>query len=155
MKKPQDGIKIITKNKKARFEYAIEETFEAGISLVGSEVKSLRAGKANLVDSYALIRNGELFLLHAHIATYPPSGIFNHDPRRNRKLLMHKREIARLIGKLKQRGLTIVPLMIYFKKGRAKVELALAHGKKKYDKRDTIKKREAGRAISRAMRGKR
>jgi len=152
MKKPPSGIKIIAKNKKAFFEYHIDEKFEAGIVLVGSEVKSLRDGRASLSDAYAIIKEGEIFLLHAHIAQYPPSTIYNHEPKRTRKLLMHSNEIAKLNGKLNQKGLTLIPTMLYFKQGRAKVELALAHGKKKYDKREAIKKRETKRTLGRALR---
>ncbi len=148
----ETGIKIITKNRKAFFDYEIVDRHEAGVSLLGSEVKSLRDGGANLADSYATIRGGEIFLMHAHISPYAPSSSFNHDPRRARKLLMHKGEIEKLESKLTQRGFTLVPLSIYFKKGRAKVELGLGKGKKRYDKRDSIKKRESDRNIARAMR---
>ena len=151
-KKQPSNIKIITKNKKAFFQYHIDEKFEAGISLIGSEVKSLREGRANLVDSYGLIKAGELFLLHAHIAQYQPAGQFNHEPRRTRKLLVHRKELQKIEWKLKQKGLTLIPTMLYFKKGKAKVEIALAHGKKKYDKREAIKKRETKRALGKAMR---
>jgi SsrA-binding protein len=150
--KNDEGIKIITKNKKAYFEYIIEEKFEAGISLTGSEVKSLRDGKGNLADSYVLIKGGEAFLLHAHIAQYPPAANLNHEPRRARRLLLHAREIKKLDSKLTQKGLTIIPTMMYFKAGRAKVELAIAKGKKKYDKREAMKRRETARNIERAFR---
>jgi SsrA-binding protein len=139
MKKETSGIKIIAKNKKAFFEYHLEDKLEAGISLTGSEVKSLRDGQASLADAYGLIKGGEAFLLHAHIAQYPPSSIFNHEPRRQRKLLLHKKEILKLESKLSQKGLTLVPTMMYFKSGRVKLELALAKGKKQYDKREAIK----------------
>ena len=152
MKNENPGIKIIAKNKKAFFEYHLEDKFEAGVSLVGSEVKSLRDGQASLADAYGLIVKGEVFLLHAHIAQYPPSSMFNHEPRRTRKLLLHKREIMKLEAKLKNKGLTLVPTMLYFRKGRAKLELALAKGKKQYDKRDAIKKRETDRDIARRFR---
>jgi SsrA-binding protein len=153
MKKKDDtGIKIIAKNKKAFFEYFIEEKVEAGIALIGSEVKSLRENQASLSDAYVIIKGGEAFLLHAHIAQYPPSGMFNHEPKRPRKLLLHKKQIRKLDQALAQKGLTIVPTMLYFKKGRAKAEIALAKGKKKYDKRESIKKRESDRNISRSFR---
>lgn len=154
MKKSPSDIKVIAKNKKAFFEYHLEEKFEAGIVLSGSEVKSLRDGRASLSDSYAIIKDGEVFLLHAHIAHYPPASGLNHEPKRTRKLLMHAKEIAKLCGKLNQKGLTLIPTMIYFKRGRAKVELALAKGKRKYDKREAIKKRESERETSRALRRK-
>lgn len=150
MKKPS-GIKIIAKNKKAFFQYEIDEKIEAGLSLVGSEVKSLRDGKASLADAYGIIKNGEAFLLHAHIAQYPPSAMFNHEPRRTRKLLLHKNEILKLDAKLNQKGLTLVPTILYFKKGKVKVELATAKGKRQYDKRESIKKRETNIDIARAF----
>jgi len=152
-KKPSD-VKVIAKNKKAFFEYHIDEKIEAGLVLTGSEVKSLREGRASLSDSYALIKDGEAFLLHAHIAPYEPAAMLGHEPKRTRKLLMHASEIAKLTGKLNEKGLTLVPTMIYFRKGRAKVELGLARGKRKYDKRAAIKKRESKREVSRALRGK-
>ncbi len=134
--------KNITVNRKARFEYAILQTFEAGIILTGTEVKALREGKANLVDSYASIVNGEAWLNSAHISEYKQGNINNHDPVRTRKLLLNKSEIRKLIGKVKEKGLTLVPLRLYFKKGKVKVELALAKGKKVYDKRESIAKRD-------------
>lgn len=152
MKKPASNIKVIAKNKKAFFEYFIEEKYEAGIALQGSEVKSLRDGQASLSDAYAMIKNNEAWLLHAHIAPYAPSAIFNHEPKRARKLLLHKAQILKLLGKLKEKGLTLIPTMLYFKQGRAKVELGLAKGKKKYDKRTAIKARENKRELSRAVR---
>jgi SsrA-binding protein len=150
--KQDAGIKIIAKNRKAFFDYAIEEKLEAGLCLQGSEVKSLRDGKANLMDAFAIIKGGEIFLLHAHISPYGPSAQFNHAPTRTRKLLLHKTEISKLEQKLSQKGFTLIPLLIYFKKGRAKVELGLGKGKKHFDKRESIKKRESDRSISRAMR---
>lgn len=153
-KKTEEGIKIIAQNKKARFEYHVEDRIEAGIMLVGTEVKSLRDGRASLVDSYAVINQGECFLHKVHIAIYPPSAQFNHEPTRTRKLLMHKGEIDKLTIKLKERGFTLIPLRLYFKKGKAKVELGLCKGKRQYDKRAAIKKREAKREVSRAMRRK-
>ena len=152
MKKPPSDIKIIAKNKKAFHEYHLEERFEAGMVLVGSEVKSLRDGRASLSDSYAIISGGEALLLNTHIAQYQPASILNHEPKRTRKLLLKSSEIFKLDGKLNQRGLTLVPTMIYFKKGKAKVELALAKGKRKYDKREAIKKRESERSLERALR---
>ncbi len=141
----------IAVNRRARHDYFIEETIEAGLVLTGSEVKSLRAGKAQLKDSYARIERGEAWLLNAHISEYSPAAQFGHDPTRRRKLLLHAREIARLAGKTKESGLTLVPLRLYFKHGRAKVELGLARGKKLYDKRESIKERESRREMDRAM----
>ena len=141
----------IAVNRRARHEYFIEESFEAGIVLTGSEVKSLRAGKAQLKDSYARIERGEAWLLNAHISEYSPAAQFGHEPTRRRKLLLHAREIERLLGKTKESGLTLVPLRLYFKHGRAKVELGLARGKKMYDKRESIKERETKREMDRAM----
>lgn len=154
MKKEPAGIKIIARNKKAFFDYHIEEKFEAGLVLTGSEVKSLRDGRGNLSDSYAIMKKGEMFLLHAHIAPYPPAAGMNHEPKRTRKLLLHRSQLMKLEGRLKQGGVTVVPLTLYFKKGRAKVEIGLAVGKKKYDKRAAIKKQEAGREAAKAMRRK-
>jgi len=145
------GEKSIASNRKAHFNYEILEKFEAGISLVGSEVKSLRAGNANLSDSYAVIQNNEAFLLNCHISPYTQAGPFNHDPLRTRKLLLHRHEINKLIGKTQEKGLTLIPLRLYFKKGRAKVELGLGKGKKLYDKRETIKRREQDREMAKAM----
>ena len=139
----------ICKNRRARFDYQIEETFEAGIALLGSEVKSLRAGRANLVDSYARISNGEVVLMKAHIAPYEQANRENHDPVRPRKLLLHRSEIRRLTGKVHERGRTLIPLELYFEGGRAKVELALARGKKRHDKRAAIAKRESDRQLQR------
>jgi SsrA-binding protein len=152
MAKPTTDEKTICVNRKARHDYTIEETYEAGLALTGGEVKSLREGRANLKDSYARVDKGEAFLLNAHISNYGPAHYFNVDPTRTRKLLMHKKEIMRLMGKVQEQGLTLVPLRLYFKKGRAKVELALARGKKLYDKRATIREREVKRDIARAMR---
>jgi SsrA-binding protein len=137
--------KNITVNRKARYEYAIMQTYEAGIVLQGTEVKALREGKANLVDSYGQLINNEIWLIGAHISEYTQGNINNHDPVRTRKLLMNRSEIRKLIGKVKEKGLTLVPLRIYFKKGRVKVEIALAKGKKVYDKRETIAKRDFNR----------
>ena len=132
----------------------ILETFEAGLVLLGPEVKSLRAGKANLVDAYATIRRGEAFLVNAHISPYTQAGRENPDPRRERKLLLHKREIARLRGQIAERGRTLVPLSLYFKEGRVKVELALARGKRRHDRRETIRRREQDREVERELRGR-
>ena len=148
-------MSTVAQNKKAFFSYHILEKFEAGIVLTGSEVKSLRGGHAKLTDSYATILNGELFLVNCHIAKYPPAAMNNHEPTRTRKLLMHGNEIERLIGKLKEKGLTLVALKVYFKRNRAKVELGLGQGKKLFDKRESIKKRESAVQIGRAMKRKR
>jgi len=151
-KSPPLKEKNICVNRKARHNYLIEETYEAGLMLTGSEVKSLREGRANLIDSYARVDRGEAFLLNAHISHYSAAHRFNHNPTRTRKLLMHKREILRLMGKVQEKGLTLVPLRLYFKDGYAKVELALARGKKLYDKRSAIREREVRREMERAMR---
>ena len=147
----EDTEKNITVNRKARHEYAILQTFEAGIVLVGTEVKSLRQGKANLVDGYAKIENGEVWLVNAHISEYTQGNINNHDPRRERKLLLNKSEIRKLIGKTKEKGLTLIPLRLYFKNGKVKVELALAKGKKVYDKRRDIAKKDFQREQERRI----
>lgn len=147
-----DSIKVITENRKARHDYHVEETFEAGIVLAGTEVKSLRAGKANLKDSFARVDHGEIFLFNAHISPYEQGNRFNHDPLRTRKLLMHAHEIRKLIGKVQEKGLTLVPLKMYFKNGKAKVQLALAKGKKLYDKRDDMAARDAKRDMEVAFR---
>lgn len=146
-------MKSICTNRKAYHDYHIEETFEAGIALTGTEVKSLREGKANLKESYARIKDGELFLVNAHISPYSCGNIYNHEPKRTRKLLMHKREIDRLLGKVKERGFTLVPLSMYFnKRNKAKMELALAKGKTLYDKRESIKKKDEKRLTEREAR---
>jgi SsrA-binding protein len=143
----------VASNRRAFHEYHIVETFEAGIALLGTEVKALREGKANLQDSFARIEGGEVLLYHAHIQPYSHGNIQNHDPLRVRKLLLHRQEIQRLLGKTQERGLTLIPLKLYFNKvGRAKVELALAKGKTGPDKRESIKRREAAREIQRGMR---
>ena len=136
-------MKIIVENRKARFQYHLEQFYEAGLVLTGSEVKSLREGRVNLGDSYAIIKNDELYLLNCHISPYEPAAQNNHEPLRTRKLLLKRREIETLIGLLKTGGLTLVPTKLYFKEGRAKVELAVAKGKKLFDKRETIKKHQA------------
>jgi SsrA-binding protein len=149
------GRKLITSNRRALHDYEILETVEAGLVLVGPEVKSLREGRANLSDSYAVLRRGEAFLVNAHVSPYEKAGRDNPEPRRERKLLMHRAELRRLGPKLAERGFTLVPLSLYFKAGRAKVELGLARGKKQYDKREALKKREQDREIERAKRASR
>ncbi len=144
-------MKVITENRKARHDYTIEESFEAGIELKGTEVKSMRAGRANLKDSFAVIENGQLYLYGMHISPYEHGNIFNVEPMRPRRLLMHKKEIMRLLGKTKEQGLTLVPLKAYFKKDKIKIELALAKGKKLYDKRDAAAEKTAKREIEKAM----
>ena len=153
-KQPASDEKIICVNRQARHNYFIDETYEAGLVLVGSEVKSLRDGKANLVDSYGQIRHGEAFLINAHISPYAGANQFNHEPTRTRKLLLHAREIERLTGKTKERGLTLIPLKLYFKDGRAKVELGLARGKKLYDKRETLRRKVAEREVERSLKSR-
>jgi len=144
------GQKLIAQNKKARYNYHIEDTFEAGLVLTGTEVKSLRAGRASLVDAYARIKDGEVWLEGAHIPEYDQGSWTNHEPRRPRKLLLHRDEIAKLIGKTKESGQTLIPLSMYFKDGKAKVEIALARGKRAYDKRQTLAARDAEREIARS-----
>lgn len=148
----EGGIKIATENRKARHDYHIHETYEAGLVLTGTEVKSLRAGKANLKDSYARIENGEVMLHNMHISPYDQGNRFNHEPLRTRKLLMHRYEIVKLIGKTKEKGYTLVPIKIYFTRGRAKLELGLATGKKLYDKRQDLAAKDAKREVDRAFR---
>jgi SsrA-binding protein len=149
--KEKQGIKVVTDNRKARHDYHILETFEAGISLQGTEVKSLRGGKANLNDAFARIEDGEIFLYNMHISPYEQGNRFNHDPKRPRKLLMHKYEINKLFGTVKEKGLTLIPLRVYFSKGKAKVELALAQGKKLYDKRQDLAAKDARKDMDRAL----
>ena len=144
-------MKIIAENRKARHDYIIEESFETGIVLTGTEVKSMRGGRINLKDSYAQIENGEIFLHGMHISPYEHGNIFNVDPLRPRKLLMHKREIMRLCGKVKTDGLTLVPLKVYFERDKVKVELALVRGKKLYDKREAAAEKSAKREMDRAI----
>ena len=139
-KKTKSGLKIISNNRKARFNYFFKEFYEAGIALKGSEVKSLRDGKANISESYAFDHHGEMYLVNSHIPSYKESSYNNHDPRRNRKLLLNKREINKLMGRINREGFTLIPTKLYFKKGKAKVEIAVAKGKKQYDKRHTKKK---------------
>jgi SsrA-binding protein len=145
--------RIVATNRRARYEYEILDTVEAGIALVGAEVKSLRSGGASLSDAWATVRRGEVFLLNAHISPYPQAGRENPDPRRERRLLLHRREIARLEGQVAERGRTLVPLALYFNRaGRAKVELAVARGKRRHDRRETIRRREEEREVRRELR---
>jgi len=157
--KPNDAeepAKIsIARNRRARFDYHLEDTFEAGIVLTGTEVKSLRDGKANIADAYGIVRGAEIFLLNAHIQPYERGGYVNHEPTRTRKLLLHRKEIRRLIGAVERDGLTLIPLELYFKKGVAKVALALAKGKKMHDKRETTRRRDAEREMARVTRANR
>ncbi len=146
-----EGTKVIVQNRKARHEYFIEECYEAGIVLTGTEVKSLRLGRANLQDSYATIKDGEIFVSGLHISPYDMGNRFNHDPLRVRKLLMHSYEINKLLGQIQKKGLTVIPLSLYFKKGMVKVELAVARGKKLYDKREDSAKKDAQREIDRRI----
>jgi SsrA-binding protein len=151
--KPERRFKVVAENRKARFNYEIGEIYEAGIALIGSEVKSLRSGKATIAESYADARGGEVWLINANIPEYLQAGRFNHAPKRPRKLLLHQREINKLAGAIERQGMTIVPLKLYFNEhGRAKVEIALGRGKKLHDKRETLKKRAWDRERSRLMR---
>jgi SsrA-binding protein len=151
-KETEDQYKVVATNRKAYHDYFIEEKFEAGMVLKGTEVKSLRDRRVNLQDSYASVKEGEVFLHHCHISPYSHGNLMNHDPIRTRKLLLHRKEINKLLGKTQRKGLTLVPLRIYFSaRGRAKVELGLAKGKKQHDRRASIKAREAGREVERAM----
>lgn len=145
------GQKVIVSNRKTRHDYAILDTYECGLVLVGTEVKSLREGKASLADAFATVDDGEVWLRNVHIPEYTQGTWTNHTPRRTRKLLLHRREIEKLIGKTKEGGLSLVPLSMYFKDGKVKVEIALAKGKKSYDKRQTLAKRDADRDIQKAM----
>lgn len=145
-----DGIKIINNNSKAHFNYFLEDFVECGIELKGSEIKSIRKSGASLVDSYVIIRNEEAFILNMHIAPYEQGNIFNHDPNRTRKLLLHKKEIRKMEQKAAEKAMTIVPTKIYLKKGKLKVEIALGKGKKLFDKRETIKKRDDERMMAKA-----
>lgn len=145
------GQKVIASNRRARHDYTIIDTYEAGVALVGTEVKSLRAGKASLADSFATVDDGEVFLRGLHIPEYSHGTWTNHEPRRTRKLLLHRKEIEKLIGKTKESGLSLVPLSLYFRDGKVKVELALAKGRKAHDKRQAIAKRDAQREMSRAI----
>ena len=150
---PKESIKLIANNKKARVDYFILETFECGIELFGTEVKSLRLGQCSVKEAWVEIRNGEVFINQMHINPYEKGNIFNKDPLRVRKLLMHKSEIRRLVGKIKEKGLTLVPLQVYFKGSLVKVEIGLAQGKKKYDKRESIAKNDQRRDFERNFKG--
>lgn len=152
MSEKSEGYKVVADNRQARFRYEILETYEAGIELKGTEVKSIREAKVNLRDGYALIRNGEAWLLNVHVSPYERSSdYFNHDPRRTRRLLLHRQEIRKLIGKVEQQGLTLVPLKMYLKRGLVKVSIALCKGKKIHDKRESLKERQDQRDMARAM----
>jgi SsrA-binding protein len=150
--KIKGGLKIISNNRKANFNYFLEEFYEAGIVLKGSEIKSLRGGKVNISESYAFDNNGEIYLINSHIPLYKESSYNNHNPKRNRKLLLNKREIDKLLGRIHREGFTLIPTKMYFKKGKAKVEIAVAKGKKQYDKRQAIKKRDWSKEKARFFR---
>ena len=150
-KNRSDENKILARNRKARHDYEIDETLEAGLALVGSEVKSIRDGKVTLIDAYASVESGEAWLHQLDIGVYSFAHARNHDPRRRRKLLLHRQEIDRLVAKVREKGYTLIPLSLYEKRGRVKVELALVHGKQQYDRREDVKKREAQREMDRAM----
>lgn len=152
---PKGSGKVVAQNRKAFHEYSILDTIEAGIVLTGTEIKSIRNGKINIRDGYATIRNGEMFLQNVHISPFEQGNIFNHDPLRTRKLLLHKKQIATLVGETKTAGVTIVPLKVYLKDGYAKVLLGLAKGKKSYDKREALKQKDMKREIDRAMKDRR
>jgi len=146
----KEHVKIVAENRKARHDYFIEDTYEAGMVLTGTEVKALREGRANLKDSYAKVKNGEMWVYQIHISPYSHASYDNHDPLRQRKLLLHRQEIKRLVGKINEAGYTLVPLRLYFKSGKAKLLLGLARGKRKYDKRESIRRREEQRDLDRA-----
>jgi SsrA-binding protein len=150
-KQQREGRQVIAQNRRARHDYRVEDVYEAGLVLTGTEVKSLRAGRASLVDSFAQVRDGEVWLENVHIPEYTQGSWTNHEPRRRRKLLLHRAEIARLVGKTREGGLTLVPLSLYFKDGRVKVEIALARGRRAYDKRAALAERQASREIAREM----
>ena len=154
-KGPAEANRVLARNRKARHEYTIDETCEAGLALVGSEVKSIRDGKVTLVDAYGLIEGDQAWLCELDIGVYPFAHARNHDPRRRRRLLLHRAEIDRLAGKVREKGLTLVPLSLYEKRGRVKVELALVHGKHEFDRREDVRKREDQRDIDRAMKSRR
>lgn len=151
IQKKNDGEKVVATNRKARHEYHLLETYETGIALKGTEVKSLRQGRASLQESYATVKNGEVWLMGMHISPYEHASIDAHEPKRDRKLLLHKKEIRRLVGKLSEKGTTLIPVRLYFKNGIAKVELALARGKRAYDKREAIKRRDIRRELERDL----
>ena len=146
-----ENVKVVATNRKAYHDYEVEETHEAGVVLTGTEIKSVRAGSVNLRDSYAQVRNGEMWLMNVHIAPYEPASRQNADPYRDRKLLMHRGEIMRLMGRVQEKGLTLVPLRMYLKHNHAKIEVGLVRGKKLYDKRQAIAKRESAREMERAV----
>lgn len=150
-----NSIKVVAENRKARHDYIIEDKYEAGIVLAGTEVKSLRMGKANLKDAYARIKNGEVFVYQMHIGVYPFAYYDNHDPLRSRKLLLHRHEIKKLYGKVNEKGYSLIPLRLYFKAGKAKLSLALARGKQSHDKRDTIRRRDQKRELDRERKNNR
>lgn len=147
-----DDRKVVATNRKAKHDYFLEDSFEAGLVLVGSEIKSIRAGRVNLRDGYVQVRDGELWLMGVHISNYQQAGTFGHDPLRPRKLLLHRKQIDRLIARVQERGYTLVPTVMYLRRGLAKVEIALARGKKQYDKRQALAKRDSQRQIDRALR---
>ena len=149
-----NNVKVVAKNRKARHEYFLLDTLEAGIVLQGSEIKSIRAGQVSIQEAYVRVDGEEAWLVDAHIAPYKQASIFGHEPRRDRKLLLHKREIGKLFDEVRKKGLTIIPTMIYLKAGRAKVEIALARGKRQYDKRQALAERDAKRTIERNLRGR-
>jgi SsrA-binding protein len=156
MAKSSDGdIKVVATNRKATHDFSLEERFEAGLVLLGTEIKAIRAGQANLREGYVQLRNGELYLVNTHISTYEPAGQNSHDPLRARKLLMHRKEITKIATRLNERGFTLIPLKIYLKHGRAKIEIALARGKRQYDKRQAIAERDSQRQIERTLKGRR
>ena len=151
-KKTNSGLKIISLNRKASFNYFFESLLEAGIVLKGSEIKSVRDGKVNIADSYGIIKDGEVFLINSHIASYKQASYINHDPIQERKLLLNKKEINKVVGKIQREGFSLIPTKMYFKKGKAKIEIAIAKGKKQYDKRETKKKRDWNRDKARYFR---
>ena len=151
-KKAESGLKIICLNRKASFNYFFEDIYEAGLILKGSEIKSVRAGKVNIADSYAIERDGELYLINSHISSYKQASLLNHNPIEDRKLLLNKKEINKLIGKMQREGFTIIPTKMYFKKGKAKIEIAVAKGKKQYDKRQALKRKDWNRDKARYFR---
>ena len=151
-KKTNSGLKIISLNRKASFNYFFESLLEAGIVLKGSEIKSVRDGKVNIADSYGIIKDGEVFLINSHIASYKQASYINHDPIQERKLLLNKKEINKVVGKIQREGFSLIPTKMYFKKGKAKIEIAIAKGKKQYDKRETKKKRDWNRDKARFFR---
>lgn len=146
-----EGVKIVARNRKARHDYEIIDTLEAGIVLMGSEIKSIRAGKANITEGFVQLKEGQVWLLNVHIAVYDEAGVFGHEPLRPRKLLMHRKEIARLQARIREKGFTIIPLQLYLKNRRAKIELGVARGKKNYDKRETLRQKDDARQMARTL----